>query len=151
MAFGTQYYDFHTGWQSGIQSTANGQVTIWKNFFTSYGNWYALVPDQTNVICTAGFGTATGNRTGNVNTDNFVTTAGTADGSLVICYNPQGSTLTIDMTKLRGTVTARWFDPTNGAYSSISGSPFANTGSHNFSTPGNNAAGDPDWCLVLTA
>jgi len=39
-------------------------------------------------------------------------------------------------------VTARWFDPTSGTFTAISGSPFANTGSHNFTTPGNNSNGD---------
>jgi hypothetical protein len=37
--------------------------------------------------------------------------------------------LTIDLAQLSGPVTARWYDPTNGAYSTIAGSPFANDGS----------------------
>ena len=53
------------------------------------------------------------------------------------------------MSKLSGTVTARWYDPTAGTFTDISGSPFANSGSHNFTTPGNNADGDEDWVLVL--
>jgi Putative collagen-binding domain of a collagenase len=50
---------------------------------------------------------------------------------------------------MAGSTTARWFDPTNGTFTSISGSPFANTGSHSFTPPGNNSAGDADWVLVL--
>jgi hypothetical protein len=53
------------------------------------------------------------------------------------------------MTTLRGTVTARWFDPTNGTYSSIGS--FSNTGTQAFTTTGNNAAGDADWVLILEA
>ncbi|MGA2842685.1 MAG: putative collagen-binding domain-containing protein, partial [Steroidobacteraceae bacterium] len=58
--------------------------------------------------------------------------------------------LTVNMAKFAGPVTAQWFDPTNGTYSKISGSPFANTGRHNFSPSGNNSAGDPDFVLLLT-
>jgi hypothetical protein len=46
-------------------------------------------------------------------------------------------------------VTARWYDPTNGIFSTISGSPFANSGSRNFTPPRKNSAGDGDWVLVL--
>ncbi len=47
------------------------------------------------------------------------------------------------------TLAARWLDPTNGLYTIIGA--FSNTGTHDFSPPGNNAGGDPDWVLVLTA
>ena len=50
-----------------------------------------------------------------------------------------------------GPVTARWYDPTSAHVPNISGSPFPNSGSHNFATPGNNSAGDPDWVLLLQA
>ena len=47
-----------------------------------------LVPDEINVVVTSGFGTATGNGAGNIQTDNFATTARTLDGSLVLLYCP---------------------------------------------------------------
>jgi len=52
---------------------------------------------------------------------------------------------------LSGAVTASWYDPGNGKYVAISGSPFANAGTHFFTPPGKNSVGDPDWILVLTA
>jgi collagenase-like protein with putative collagen-binding domain len=58
--------------------------------------------------------------------------------------------VTVEMGKFDGSVTAKWYDPTSGNSNTIAGSPFANTGSHGFSTPGNNSAGDPDWVLLLT-
>ena len=70
-------------------------------------------------------------------------------GRLVLAYTPVAHTLTVNMTKLAASATARWFDPSVGTYTSISGSPFANTGTRNFTTPGNNSAGDGDWVLVL--
>jgi hypothetical protein len=50
-----------------------------------------------------------------------------------------------------GPVTARWYDPASGSYTTIAGSPFANQGSQDFTTPGDNAdgPGNPDWVLVL--
>ena len=36
-----------------------------------------------------------------------------------------------------------------GVYTTISGSPFANSGSRNFTTPGNNGTGTNAWVLVL--
>jgi hypothetical protein len=52
---------------------------------------------------------------------------------------------------MKGAVTAQWYDPTNGAYSSIDGSPLGNDGLVEFSTPGANSVGDDDWLLVLEA
>ncbi len=135
-------------WQTNLYTAAVADLLIWKQFFQSFG-WQNLVPDSSNVVCTAGFGTATGNGTGNIETDNYCTTARIADGSKVITYSPEGATLTIAMTAMRGTTTARWFDPTNGAYTAIGSYP--NTGTQNFTTPGNNNAGNPDWVLRLDA
>ncbi len=58
-------------------------------------------------------------------------------------------TLTVNMAQLSGVATARWFNPTSGVYTTISGSPFANSGSRNFTTPGENGTGNNDWVLVL--
>lgn len=55
------------------------------------------------------------------------------------------------MTKMRGSTTARWFDPTNGTYTAIAGSPFANTGTRAYTPTGNNSAGEADWVLRLDA
>jgi hypothetical protein len=46
-------------------------------------------------------------------------------------------------------VTARWFDPSNAAFTAIGS--FANTGTQTFTPPGNNGDGDGDWVLVLEA
>jgi hypothetical protein len=55
------------------------------------------------------------------------------------------------MAQLAGTVDARWYDPSNGAYKAIPGSPFPNQGTQDFASPGNDQDGDPDWALVLEA
>jgi hypothetical protein len=55
------------------------------------------------------------------------------------------------MTCMSGSTRARWYDPTNGTYRSVAGSPFANTGTMQFVPPGSNNGGDGDWVLVLEA
>lgn len=141
-------------WQNSLDTATAIQMKYFGSLIQSF-NWWNLVPDQTHVVVTSGYGTATGVEsgsgfgTGRVDTDNFVTTSRATDGSLILAYTPVSTTLTVNMTKLQGSITAQWYDPTNNSYIAISGSPFTNIGTHNFSTPGNNSAGDPDWVLVL--
>jgi Protein of unknown function (DUF4038)/Putative collagen-binding domain of a collagenase len=73
-----------------------------------------------------------------------------SDGTFAFIYTGSGNGFTVDLSQLSiGSITARWYDPTNGTFTTASGSPFTNTGTHAFTTPGNNSAGDPDWVLVL--
>ena len=109
--------------------------------------WYNLVPDQTHSLLTAGYGTYrdTGGNGGN----DYATAARTADGTLAVIYTPVSHTLTVALGGFAGPVTAQWYDPTHDTFSTVSGSPFNNSGTHNFATPGNNHAGDRDWVLLL--
>ena len=72
-------------------------------------------------------------------------------GRLCVAYLPTARTITVNMASLKGTANAKWFDPTNGNYTTIPGGPFANTGTRQFTPPGNNHDGDGDWVLVLDA
>jgi hypothetical protein len=109
--------------------------------------WYDLIPDQTHVVVTAGYGTFTSS--GAVNASNYATAARTADGALVMVYLPTIRTVTVDMSKLNGPATAQWYDPSSGAYVAIAGSPLTNINMRSFTPPGNNSAGQGDWVLVL--
>ena len=60
--------------------------------------WYNLVPDQGHTVVIAGLGTA--------GQANYVTAARTGDGTLVLAYVPGSRTLTVDLSKLSGPVTA---------------------------------------------
>ena len=143
-------FGFLSGWKSSDWQTSPGftQFIHAKNLFASRA-WYNLVPDQNHTVVTAGYG-AYSDCCLNQNS-NYLTAARTPDGKLVIAYMPTARTITVDMTKLAGTVTARWYDPTNGVYSTVPGSPFANTGTRQFTPTGNNSGGDSDWVLVLEA
>jgi hypothetical protein len=79
-----------------------------------------------------------------------VAAARTADHRQAVIYIPPdgASKITVDLTRLAGAVTATWQDPTT-ARSVPAGTGL--TASHLFGIPGNNAAGNGDWVLVLTA
>jgi hypothetical protein len=111
--------------------------------------WYDLVPDQAHTLVTVGYGTF--QNTGLFANNDYVTAAKTADGSLALAYVPTAKTITVDMSRLSGAVTAKWYDVTAGTYATISGSPFANSGTRQFATPGTHSDGTSDWVLVLTA
>jgi hypothetical protein len=118
------------------------QTKHFRNLFAPR-EWWTLVPDYAHVFVTAGFGTLS------PTTMDYVGAAIDARGSLGIVYLPKAATITVDMTKFSGPVNARWFDPTNGAFTPIKGSPLSNTGSREFKTPGDNIAGCGDWILLL--
>lgn len=127
-------------WQQAISSKGGtSQGYIAKAFNTR--QFQNLIPDQTNVVVTAG--------KGNPTDLDYASAARAADGTLVMAYIPVSKTLTVDMSKLSASATARWYDPTNGQYKPITGSPFANSGSKQFVAPGNNSLGDGDWILII--
>ena len=126
------------------------QLSYMKNLFAP-GKWYDLVPDQTHTVVTDGYGTPAPLGTGSVTTDTYATVARTPDGTLIIVYMPTIRPITVDMSKLSGPSAARWYDPSAGDYINVSGSPFLNTGSRQFTPPGKNHDGDGDWVLVLEA
>jgi hypothetical protein len=149
LIYGNHYtWTFAPGWQSHIDTPGAAQIAFLNSFFESRA-WYSMVPDQTHTTLTAGYGTFSSQ--GTIDASDYATASRTPDGRLAIAYAPTIRPLTIDMTRLSGPVTARWFDPANGAYIAIVGSPFSNTGSRSFTPPGNNHDGDEDWVLVLEA
>jgi len=164
------------GWESNLDTPGVTQLSYMKNLFVSI-KWYDLIPDQTHSVVTAGydsFSCLAGKvvayvgkdphpnlmaralarlrkywAIGSITANTCATAARTSDGSLVMAYMPTIRTITVDMSKLASVATARWYDPTNGEYANINGSPFANTGSRKFTPPGNNSSGDGDWVLML--
>ena len=67
-----------------------------------------------------------------------------------IVYFPDSRTIAVDTTVLggNGPVRLRWYDPTNGAYSTIAASEAQQTG-RSITYAGNNAAGESDQVLVV--
>ena len=103
--------------------------------------WHDLIPDKANEFVVAG--------RGKYGSTSFATVAHLADGSLLLAYLPEEATLTVNLARMSGPVHSRWYDPTNGTYKPIPGSPFPNQNTRAFNTTGFNAASRSDWVLVL--
>src|SRR5262249_6648291 len=136
--------------QSSLTDQGATEIQYLNSFFNALP-WWNLVPDQTHQIVTAGYGNNQATAL-NIEQNNYCTTAWITDGSLAVVYcpgntNPPGAfTLTVNMAKFNGPVTAKWYDATLGAYTTVSGSPFANTSTKTFSPASlNNHDGNPDW------
>jgi hypothetical protein len=148
--YGNKYtWSFADGWQSHIDTPGVDQLKIWRDFFLALP-WQDLIPDQDHAILTAGFGNL-GTVDTRVSESDYATAAATPDKSVVVTYMPTTRAISINLAALKGSARAKWFDPSNGAYQDISGSPFANSGSHDFTPPGKNHDGDGDWVLLLDA
>jgi Protein of unknown function (DUF4038)/Putative collagen-binding domain of a collagenase len=155
--YGNKYFwKFIPGWKSHLCSPGIIQLGYMQDLFAAR-KWYDLVPDQNHRFVTAGYGhfistgppaTAT---TARFADNDYVTAALTQDGTLGMAYLPQGGAITVDMSKLQSGITARWFDPAEGAFLPVADSPFSNQETHQFTSPGKNNAGDFDWVLVLEA
>ena len=168
-------WQLQKGWEANLDTSGVIQLSYMKNLFVSR-KWQDLVPDQTHTVVTAGYDSfsclvgqfvayvskdptsllsrALGrirkhSGIGSITSNTCATAARTSDGSLVIVYMPTIRAITVDMSKLTGTTTARWYDPTSGEYADVKGSPFANEGSRQFMPSGANKSDEGDWVLVL--
>jgi hypothetical protein len=79
----------------------------------------------------------------------YATAALATDGSCAVVYLPSPRQFQVNLSKLKGPVSARWFDPTSGRSSPASDGSHPNAGEASFIAPGKNAAGESDWVLVL--
>ncbi|QGQ95011.1 DUF4038 domain-containing protein [Paenibacillus psychroresistens] len=126
-------------WKNHLNDSGVIHLGYLKNLMTAR-TWYNLVPDQAHTFITSGYGSGS----------SFVSSAVASDSSFGVAYVPSASTVTVNLNKISGGVTARWFDPTNNSYTTISGSPFAaNSGSKTWTSPSTNSAGNSDFVLVL--
>jgi hypothetical protein len=147
--YGNKYtWQFLPGWPSEMDTIGSRQMTFVTDLF-SHRRWFDLVPDTKHRLVISGYGTFSDS--GDVNANDYAAAARTPDGKLAVAYLPTGHPIVIDLRSLAGPVRAQWYDPTDGRYSTIAGSPLARSGSHRFTPPGKNGGGDDDWVLVLTA
>lgn len=147
--YGNGYtWPFVSGWQSHLDTTGSAQIAHVNALFAPRP-WWNLIPDQSHTVVIAGNGTFSD--TGSLGGNDYLTAARTPDGALVMAFMPTIRTVTVDMSRLGSQANASWYDPSNGAWIPIAGSPFANSGTRTFAPPGNNADGDGDWVLVLEA
>jgi hypothetical protein len=148
--YGNGYTDiFMSGWKFYVDTVGVTQLMYWRGFFSSLP-WQDLVPDQDHTVVTSGYG-APGDLQTRPSRSDFCTASRTPDGSFVVAYMPTARAITVNMARLKMPANGKWFDPTNGTYTTILGGPFANAGPRLFTPPGNNHDGDGDWVLLLEA
>src|SRR5262249_22646522 len=138
--YGNHYtWPFLDGWRDALESPGTLQIDYYAALVQPR-RWYDLVPDQDHALVTSGFG--------DFGAQEYVTAARTPDGALALVYVPTTRTITVDLGRMAGPTTARWYDPTSGTFFTVSDS-FANAGAVDFTTPDSNSVGAEDWVLVL--
>ena len=124
--------DTSTSWKQHLNDEARVDMGYFRALFESR-DWTSLVPDQTHLVVTTGFGTG----------EDYVGAARTTDGSTVIAYLPTQKTITVDMTTIAGSnANAWWFNPKNGSAQLLG--TYSTTSSRQF-TPTSTG----DWLLVI--
>lgn len=119
-------YDYDGTWESNLDTTAAQQQVYVKALFDAY-EWHLLVPTQDSSLVTTSLGSGTSR----------ILPALASDGSFAMVWRPSSGSSTINMTALTpSSVRARFYNPTDGTYSTVSGSPFSNTGTQSISFPG---------------
>ena len=155
--YGSAWTDaFPSGWQNNLDTPGAIQLGFLATTLRPLA-WYNLVPDTTHVFVTGGYGTQytypgnpSGDSTGTLAVNTFVTAAITPDGTLAIAYLPTTTTITVNLSQFSGSIAAKWIDPSTGKASTIAGSPFAAVGSQQFTSPGRTSDDQKDWVLLLT-
>ena len=133
-----------TGYEDDWDRNAHVGVTKLVNLFNSY-NWWTGVPKQDTSLVSSSLGTQGPNRICPILGDY-------TSGKWAIVLVPTATSPTVVMTNFsQSSVRARWMDIVTGSFTTVSGSPFANTGSQSMTHPGNNSLGTAVQVLVLDA
>jgi hypothetical protein len=103
--------------------------------------WWRLEPDVDHALLVDGLGSER----------QRAVAARATDGAVAIIYLPSRRDIMVDLGQLAGSeVAARWYDPSNGRFFAVGGSPFPASGLRRFRPePGMNGSGFDDRVLVL--
>ena len=129
-------------WQQALDSSGARSMTHLRALLTDLP-WWLMLPDRSHSLLAVGQG----------GDDDRAVAALAADGSFALAYLPSAREIAIAMDGFAGRrVDARWFDPAEGTFATIAGSPFAATGQRTFRPDSlENGSGQDDWVLVLNA
>lgn len=127
-------------WQAALDSPTSRSMSHLRRLFAQLP-WTTLAPDETFEVQISGQGSK-----GNIN---YPMLAWNRDGRLAVAYLPTLQGIRLNLGKLKVPLRVRWYDPTDGRFAEVPGSPFATTGERTFIPTGNNASGDTDWVLVI--
>ena len=123
-----------TKWQAQLNSEGSVNMQHFQALFNSR-HWHTLVPDTLHTVLTGGYGS--------FGQSNYATAAYAADGSSIIVYLPSSRSVVVSGASLAGsTMTAWWYNPSDGVATQIG--PYPTTGTQSFTPPSSG-----DWVLVL--
>lgn len=145
-------YAYASGWQTQLASQC--QLDLARVFtFLRSRPWQRMKPSGVS-----GAGTVVTANGGTAGTSNYVAACVDANATCLYLYIPPAwalSTLTVDLSLLAsagGNAICSWWDRSSnasGGYTAIG--TFATSGTHTFTPPGANVAGDTDWVLLCEA
>lgn len=130
-----------------LNTTGTQQRTIAYTLMGSMA-WWKGVPSTGSSVITSSLGTS--GTAGRLCPFFIANNASGRDAALV--WKNDTNSITLNRAGFQqGAITVKWFDPTNGVYSTpAEGGSFSNVGTQAFAHPGNNSGGDPDWVLVMS-
>jgi len=131
-----------TGYAGDWSSDASIGAGLAGSYMASVA-WTTLVPKQDTSLVSSSLGSQGPNR---------ICPALLGSGAMGLVLVPTATSPTVVMTNFTpSSVRARWMDPKTGSFTTVSGSPFSNTGSQAMTHPGNNSMGTSAWVLVMDA
>ena len=133
-------------WQQHLETQGALDMKRLNKFIQSL-QWWKLVPSGLNEMKTIIVNPS------NIDTSAaFVSAAAARDGSFLVAYIPPAhkGEVPVDLSVLKKSGFAYWFDPTDERYISVQTSALPNKSVRKFVPPGKNRAGESDWVLLIT-
>jgi Protein of unknown function (DUF4038)/Putative collagen-binding domain of a collagenase len=127
-------WNFDPGWQTGLGTLGGVQLATYYKGLLTERQWWKYEPDQS--VIASGAGSAL----------TLNAAVRSSEGNSILVYlSHSGSNVAINMNRFTAgsAVRARWYNPTNGQYTTIG--DYSNSGIQSFATPG----GWQDAVLVL--
>lgn len=145
---------FPTGWETALNDDYEIDAGL-SNALIITTRWQMFIPSELSGLRRL-IPSANGTQSGTP--DGYVAASMSSDGIQLIAYVPTLSTgtqtFTVDLRSMAGTARARWWDPTDGTFSTNASADgtysLPNSASaQSFTTPGTNTGGDNDWILFI--
>jgi len=113
---GPGLFPVKTTWKEALDGSGSRDMTRLRDLLAGLA-WHRLEPERNHEVVMAGYGQGIAT----------ALTARTSDEKLAITYIPstgtESRTITVDLGRFSGPVTARWYNPTSGRWTIINQAP----------------------------